>query len=206
MEEPGMTRKMGMVVVAAMLMAASTVMAADDVKKPAASKTTKAAAAKVTQGELAQMLVNVTGLFRFLPPNPTDSECVAILLQNRIAPADGWSIEKPVSRADLARVVVQAMHQESEVKNPDDPRSWINYLKGLGVPIDTVGESISNIKPSAQPVGQNVFAVPGQSDPIRRRNRFGEPDETEFGVDAQFVGNVLSFAEFKESPVTPDTP
>jgi hypothetical protein len=101
----------------------------------------------VTQGELAQLMVNVLGLSRFLPPTPTDAECVAILMVNGISPFEGWQNSEVVTRADLAKVVVEAMGRSSEVENPEDPASWIGFLESIDVPIMTVGQAADTVGP-----------------------------------------------------------
>ena len=86
----------------------------------------------VTEGEMAQWLVRVLGLARFLPAAPTDLECFQILMQNNIAPADGWKQDRTVTMGNLARVIVQALGKQAEVQNPEKDESWVNYLKSIG--------------------------------------------------------------------------
>lgn len=173
--------------------------------------------ARVTQAELAQILVNVLGLYRFLPPHPTTHESISLLSENRISPVEGWEPEKVVTRGDLARVIVQALRRESEVEDPDDPLSWINLLQSLGVAINTIGEATDNLEPLAEPVAGNVFLAPALTDPVPRRDRFGEPDETVYGADAQLslsfipvgpdeLSRIISEIEFQPPPRPPVTP
>jgi hypothetical protein len=173
-----------------------------DTEKKAASQVKQ-----VTQAELAQLLVNVLGLSRFLPATPSATEQFSVLMANNIVPADGWVAEKVVTKADLARVIVQAMKKQSEVKNPNDPKSWIDYLKTIGVPIDTIGEAVDNVDPLAEPVAPNV--VTSSSDPMAKRHKFNTVDETQFGVDMLAVARVFSqleldAGEFRPVPVTQD--
>ena len=114
---------------------------------------------------------------------------------------------KKLDKADLARVIVQAMKKQSEVKNPDDPKSWIDYLKTVGVPIDTIGEAVDNVDPLAEPVAPNV--VTSSSDPMTKRHKFNTIDETQYGVDMLAVARVFSqleldAGEFRPVPVTQD--
>ena len=160
---------------------------------------------QVTQCELARLLVNVLGLARFLPANPSCQQCFAILMDNGIAPADGWVTDKVVNKADLARVIVLAMKKQNEVANPNDPRSWIEYLRSIGVPIDTIGESMEFVEPLPEPVAPNVVA--SSTDPLVRRRTFDPLDETQYGTDMAAIARLLSTIEFTPSPTpTPPTP
>lgn len=149
---------------------------------------------EVRQGELALLLVNVLGLYRFLPAAPSEQEAVAVLLANGIAPANGWELDKPVVLADLAQVIVKAIDRAHEVRNPADPQSWIDLLSSIGVPIDTIGMALDNVEPLAEPIAGNVFMSTVTADPLKRRAIFGQPDEVEMGTDVAFV--------YSERPVT----
>jgi len=156
-----------------------------------------ATSAQVTQEELAQLLVNVTGLARFLPSPATAQENFAALLANGISPADGWVVGKVVTKADLARVTVQALGKADEIANPDDPNAWVAYLKENGIPIDTVGQAVDNVSPITEPVAGYVFAAGLTTDPLKKIQVFGEPDEKQFGASVASV-NPSGF-----SPVAP---
>lgn len=171
------------------------------VKKEAPPKKT----VEVTQAELAQLLVQVLGLSRFLPSSPSDQQCFKMLLNNDIVPEGGWQPEKPVIRADLARVIVCMMKKQKDVRNPKDPKEWIDYLKTQGVPLDAVGETVSYGEPLAEPVAPHV--VSAQVDPLVKRHKFNPLDETQYGVDMAYIVRVLSQFEFisgafKPKPVT----
>src|SRR5690606_12774847 len=86
----------------------------------------------MTEGQLAEMLINVLGLASMLPPNPQVNDQVALLLQNGIAPKDGWNPENLVTIGNLARIMVQAMGDASKVENPESDASWVDYLKSIG--------------------------------------------------------------------------
>lgn len=169
---------------------------------------------EVRQGELALLLVNVLGLYRFLPAAPTEHEAIAVLLSNRIAPANGWEPDKAVVLADLAEIIVKALDRVHEVENPDDPQSWITYLSSIGVPIDTIGLALTNVEPIAEPIAGNVFVSTASTDPLKRRAVFGEPDEVESGTDVamrpvtlpQVVDVVVAIPDVppRPRPVTPD--
>ncbi len=173
---------------------------------------------EVRQGELALLLVNVLGLYRFLPAAPTEQEAISVLLANRIAPANGWEPDKPVVLADLAEVIVKALDRAHEVEDPDDPQSWIDYLTSVGIPIDTVGMALNNVEPIAEPIAGNVFISTASTDPLRRRAVFGQPDEAESGTDVavlpsqrpialpEIVDVVVAIPDVppRPRPVTPD--
>ncbi len=138
---------------------------------------------EVTQGELALLLVNMLGLYRFLPAAPTEQEAIAVLLANRIAPEAGWQPNQPVVLADLARLIVQSLDRSHEVPDPANPQSWIDFLASIDVPIDTIGLSVSQLEPLPEPIGGNVFVASVSSDPLIRREVLGQPDESERGTD-----------------------
>lgn len=208
-------KKMGMMLLAAVLVlawSAPMVMAAEKggKKEAAESKAQKAQGdetRQVTHDELAQILVNVLGLARFLPAAPTAQESFAILMQNRIVPEGGWQLGKVVTKADLARVIVQSLKKQDQVKDSADPKSWIDFLRELGLPIDSVGEATSYVKPLAEPVALNV--VPARTDPLKKTGELNPVDETQYGVDMRALVRVLSKmeeeqGEFRPKPVTPD--
>lgn len=141
----------------------------------------------VRQGELALLLVNVLGLYRFLPAVPSEQEAIAALLANQIAPANGWEPQKLVVLADLAEVIVKALDRSHEVENPENPQSWINHLASIGVPIDTIGLALTNIDPLSEPIAGNVFSTTVSTDPLKKRAIFGQPDETETGTDVALL-------------------
>ncbi len=160
---------------------------------------------QVTQGELASMLVNVLGLSRFLSASPSIHECITALTENGIAPLGGWQADKVVTRGDLARVIVQALGEEAQIKNPSDPKSWIMHLEKMGVSIDTVGASLIGLNPLAEPIAHSVASV--STDPLDKRHKFNPTDESEYGVDMAAIVRVFSefellFGELRV--ITPD--
>ncbi len=174
----------------------------------------EATGAQVTQGELANILVNVLGLSRFLSAAPTMQEVVSVLSYNSVQPEQGWEPSAVVTRAVLARVIVLAMREGDQVQNPDDPRSWIAYLASMGASIDTIGEAVDNLDPLPEPVAQNVFAVSATTDPLKKRAKFSEPDENEFGTDVEFephmqpvsMAEILAIFAQVEIPFIPPPP
>lgn len=138
----------------------------------------------ITQGELAQMLVRVLGLYRFLPASPSDAECFAVLMANKISPAGGWNGGAPVTAQDLARVIVLAIGEEGSVENPDDPDSWIEVLQALGVPMDTVGQAVGEVPPSD---GASAGFQPFSTDPMQDQRVLANPDERQLQGDLGYT-------------------
>ena len=140
-------------------------------------------ATEVTQLQLAEMLVNVLGLSRFISGDPGSEQIFAALMTNGIKPQDGFDPTAVVTKATLARLVVQAMGRADEIENPDDPQAWVDYLAANNVPINTIGEAMVGLEPLAEPVVDNVFRKSASADPLYRQVVFGKPSERQFGVD-----------------------
>ncbi len=107
----------------------------------------------VTQGELAQRLVERLGLWRLLEVRPTNTECFAVLLAAGISPSEeGWQEDEPVTAAVLARILVQALGGDLLVPadKRDDPSAWLDVLRDLledmGL-IETVEGALSVLSP-----------------------------------------------------------
>lgn len=145
-------------------------------------------ASLVTEGELAQWLVRVLGLARFLPAAPTDLECFQVLMQNGIMPKDGWQSNRPVTMGNLARILVLALGKQAEIENPEDDESWIGYLKSEGIDFGTIGEAVENLRPLPQPVGPE--AVVTATDPLSKLARINPPDDAQMGADFGTLGRV----------------
>lgn len=122
----------------------------------------EAAPQGVPQGQLAQLLVKTLGLAHLLPAVPTDADCFAILAQNGIAPADGWSQDGIVTQGVLARVLVEALGLSDEVENPNDPLSWIAVLESNGISLDRITTSVE----SAESLPEGIFQSPETTDPL----------------------------------------
>ncbi len=145
------------------------------------------------QGLLAQLLVMQTGLYRYLPLNPTDLQCFEVLAANGILPKDGWQPDKVVTRGDLARVLVLALDMEEQVKNPDDPRSWMEVLASIGIQITTIGDAVEKVYPLSEPKPANPFFGPAGAN-------------FAMGLDNIELAYVLRnvFPPVPRRPVTPD--
>lgn len=158
----------------------------------------------MTEGQLAEMLVNVLGLAPMLPPNPQANDQIALLLQNGISPKDGWNPENLVTIGNLARIMVQAMGDTAKVENPESDASWVDYLKSIGVEFGTIEEAIDQMDPMGQPVG--LQAVEVSTDPLRKVPFIRPADEQQLGADLQFFNRLISVAEVKAIFVQPPKP
>lgn len=152
----------------------------------------------VNEGELAQWLVRVLGLSRFLPASPTDLDCFAILMQNNIMPKDGWKQDRDVTMGNLARVMVLALGKQGEVENPDNDESWVDYLKSAGIDFGTIGEAVDNLEPLPQPVGTEAIVV--STDPLGKLSRINPPDNQQLGADLSTLGHVTTRIRHRDLP------
>jgi len=134
----------------------------------------------VTQGQVAQMLVKQLGLWKQLPANPTDFQCIEILTQNGIFPsptlkpteanpAPGWDLsgDAAVTAEQLAVLLVRALGLADKVEGDvADIANWVNVLKGVNVPAEK--GSIDLVKPLDQVLaGHPIFQV--TPDPLTKR-------------------------------------
>jgi len=136
---------------------------------------------KMTQGQLAQILVKKLGLSNFLPPNPSDLECIMILSQNGIFPsptlspteqnpAPGWNLnsDADVTLADLAVLLVRGLGLEGTVQGDKaDSQNWLNALQAVNVPTDTVAGGVQALIPLPAAI-QNLFASRLVGDPLTK--------------------------------------
>ena len=124
----------------------------------------KASTQLVTEGEFSKWLVQVLGLARVVSVAPSEQECFAVLLQNGVSPKDGWNATNVVTRTTLARVVVQALGWQGEVKDPGNDASWINFLKEKNLDISTIGAAVENLGPISEPLANQAVVV--STDPL----------------------------------------
>lgn len=171
-----------------------------DAKKTDAKKTEapKSQTQLVTESEFAHWLVQVLGLSRFLPAAPSDQECFALLLQNSIKPKDGWNATNTVTRGTLARVTVQAMGKANEVKDSTKDESYIEYLRGMGIEIGTIGEAVENLEMLDEPLANEAVSV--QTDPLSKRARIRPTGEQQLGADMSTFSST-----FVQEPVPQET-
>ena len=186
------------------LMMASTVAMAQGKKKAAADKAQ--ASQPVTHPQLAELLVKALGLMRFLPTAPSTQQMFDVLMQNGICPEGGWLLDAVVTKADLARVIVQAMRKEDRVENPNDPQSWINALKELGISLDRLSETIQQVEVLPEGMGQDVTLQ--STDPLVYNVNFARGENVQYTVDLGLTTRVFSEleminGEFRPIPPTP---
>ena len=155
----------------------------------------------MTEGEFAKWLVQVLGLSRLLPPTPTENECFQVLLQNNIAPREGWNPDNVVTLGNLARIVVQAMGKQSEVEHPEKDESWIQYLKSVGIEFGTIGEAVENLGLLSTAYAPEAIVV--NTDPLGKVARFRPVDEQQLGTDFHGVSRPPTVEEEEVQPPPP---
>ena len=160
----------------------------------------------VTHPQLANLLVKALGLLRFLPNSPSVQQTFDVLMQNGISPQGGWLLDAIVTKADLARVIVQAMRKEDRVENPNDPQSWINALKELGISLDRLSETIQQVEVLPEGMGQDVTLQ--STDPLVYNVNFARGENIQYTVDLGLTTRVFSEmeminGEFRPIPPTP---
>lgn len=170
-----------------------------DAKKAQASQ-------PVTHPQLAQLLVKALGLLRFLPAAPSTQQMFDILMQNGISPEKGWLLDAVVTKADLSRVIVQALRKEDAVENPNDPQSWIDALKAMGISLDRLSETIQSAEVLPEGMGQDVTLQ--STDPLVYGVNFAPGSSIQYTVDLNLVTRVFTelemiSGEFKPEPPTP---
>lgn len=178
-------------------------------KVMAKAEAPKAPAQLATEAQYGKWLVQVLGLSRFVPASPSAQECFAVLMQNGISPKGGWNATSVVSRATLARTVVQAMGQESEIKNPADDQEWIKFLEKIGVQIPTLGAAVDSLEPLDSPLGNEALVA--TTDPLDKVHKMRPVDEQQMGADLSDIRRVLTQVEDvgptpPPVPPTPDVP
>ena len=168
----------------------------------------------LTYPQLASLLVKALGLAEYLPAAPTMQQQFDILMQNGIAPADGWTMDEEVavSKGDLARVLIQAMQREDEVENPANPQSWLDALSAMGINLSAAGEALGSVDALPEVVASDMgfwstdpllYDIRVDSTPIY------EPVMSEAPVSVATVQAVLSKVEssdrkkHKPAPPTP---
>jgi hypothetical protein len=147
--------------VAAGLMVSSGLAGAQD-PAPAAATTAVTAPAEqapklMTQGELAQLLVKKLGLYRIVPANPSDLECIGALVANGIFPSatlsgkgNGWNPTAEVAPMDVARLLVRALGLSGQIQDPANDQQWMDVLKTAEVSTETVGAGVSALRPFSE--------------------------------------------------------
>jgi len=154
----------------------------------------------VTQGELAEILVVLTGLGADLPPNFTHLEAIAALTAAGISPLGGWNADRPVVLGDLAVVLVRALGVEGSVEDPTDPASYIALLIELGAPLETVGSAVTIVAPGGDAVRQSPNTGLGLGGP----GPGGIAQRLVLGQDMTQIIAALPSIPVRPRPVTPD--
>ena len=183
------------------LMMATTVAMAQGRKKAEADQAQ--ASQPVTHPQLAELLVRVLGLVRFLPNAATAQQRFDVLMQNGISPQDGWKLDAVVTKADLSRVIVQALRMDDQVENPNDPQAWINLLKELGISIDRLSETIQSVEVLPDALGQDVTM--SSTDPLIEGKPFVH-STVQYSVDLNLVVRVLTEMEMVSGEFRPISP
>ena len=187
------------------LMVAGSATVAQAKSKSKGKQSGKAEASQpVTHDQLADTLVKALGLMSFLPNAPTAQQEFDVLMQNGISPEKGWLLGAIVTKADLARVLIQAMGKEDEVENPNDPRSWISALKESGISLDRLSETVQSIEVLPDGMGQDVTL--GSSDPLVYGVNFAPGNSIQYSVDLNMVTRVLSEMEMVSGEFRPINP
>lgn len=160
----------------------------------------------VTHTQLAEIMVKALGLVRFLPNAPSAQQMFDVLMQNGISPQDGWKLDAVVTKADLSRVIVQALRKEDQVENPNDPQAWINVLKELGISLDRLSEAVQSVEALPEAMGQD--STMQSTDPLVYEVAFASSDSIQYTVELDLVMRVFSeiemiSGEFQPVPPTP---
>lgn len=148
----------------------------------------------LTYSQLANLLVKALGLAEYLPAGATVQQQFEILMQNGIAPAEGWTMdaEAPVTKGDLARVLVQSLQSEDEVENPDDPQSWVDALSAMGISLSAASEALGSVDVLPEVVASNLGFT--STDPLIADIRTGSYSMREV-ITPKTVEEVLSNVE-----------
>ena len=116
--------------------------------------------------------------------------------------------EAPVTKGDLARVLVQALQREDEVENPENPQSWVDALAAMGISLSAASEALGSVDALPEIVASD-FAFTS-TDPLMAGVRaHSEPihEQLESPVPVETVKKVLSRAESsdrkKVKPINP---
>jgi hypothetical protein len=106
------------------------------------------------------MILSQNGIF----PSPT-------LTPTPENPTPGWNLDQnvKVTMADLAVIMVRALGLTDQVKGDRaDPQNWVNVLKDLQVPYETIGGGVQQMTPLSRVlVGLPLFQM--STDPLDKR-------------------------------------
>ena len=158
----------------------------------------------VTHVQLAELLVKALGLVRFLPVAPSAQQTFDLLMQNGISPQAGWLLDAVVTKADLARVLVQALNMQDQVENPNDPQSWIDTLKAAGISLDRLSEAIRSVEALPDGMGQDVRLQ--STDPLVYNVNFTPGGTVQYSVDLALVTRIFTELEAIRGEFRPISP
>ena len=195
-------KKILVLMLVAMMAAGAAVAAPAKAKAPAGKRAQ--ASQPVTHPQLAELLVKALGLLRFLPTAPSAQQMFDVLMQNGISPEAGWLLDAVVTKADLARVLVQALRKQDIVENPNDPQAWIDALKQLGIPLDHLSETIQSVEVLPEGMGQDVTLQ--STDPLVAGIDFAPGDSRQYTVDLGLVTRVFTEFEMVNGEFRPLSP
>ncbi|HQK89060.1 MAG TPA: hypothetical protein PLU25_15675 [Acidobacteriota bacterium] len=187
------------------LMAAASAVGAQ--KEGEAGSRKARASQPVTQTQLAELLVKALGLVSYLPNAPTSQQMFDVLMQNGISPAGGWLMgdEAVVTKADLARVLVQALRAVDQVENPDDPQSWIDTLKAMGISLDRLSETIQSVEMLPDALGQDVTLY--STDPLIKGEQLARDNiDVQYSVDLNVLARIFPEIEMIRGEFRPISP
>ena len=174
-------------------------------KEKESSDAQKSKASKpVTHPQLAEIMVKALGLVRFLPNAPTAQQMFDVLMQNGISPQDGWKLDAVVTKADLARVIVQALRKEDRVENPNDPQAWINVLKELGISLDRLSATVQSVEALPEAMGQDTTMQ--STDPLIYEVAFASSDSVQYTVELDMVTRIFTEVEMISGEFQPISP
>ena len=158
----------------------------------------------VTHVQLAELLIKALGLVRYLPVAPSAQQTFDLLMQNGISPQAGWLLDAVVTKADLARVLVQALNMQDQVENPGDPQSWIDTLKAAGISLDRLSEAIRSVEALPDGMGQDVRLQ--STDPLVYNVNFTPGGTVQYSVDLALVTRIFTELEAIRGEFRPISP
>ena len=158
----------------------------------------------VTHVQLAELLIKALGLVRYLPVAPSAQQTFDLLMQNGISPQAGWLLDAVVTKADLARVLVQALNMQDQVENPNDPQSWIDTLKAAGISLDRLSEAIRSVEALPDGMGQDVRLQ--STDPLVYDKNFTPGDREQYSVPLAMATRIFTELEAIRGEFRPISP
>ena len=158
----------------------------------------------VTHVQLAELLIKALGLVRYLPVAPSAQQTFDLLMQNGISPQAGWLLDAVVTKADLARVLVQALNLQDQVENPNDPQSWIDTLKAAGISLDRLSEAIRSVETLPDGMSQDVRLQ--STDPLVYDKNFTPGDREQYSVPFSLVTRIFTELEAIRGEFRPISP